>query len=615
MRLKEVRVKNFRCYKDEARLRIGPLTAIVGKNNAGKSTFLEALAIFFEECDMDAGDPCVFGDKKSVEITCVFEALPDEVVLDTDFPTTLASEYLLSGSGCIEVVKRFRGDTAKPKLVGTFLRCNHPSAEGFSDLHALKLNDLKARMGTLGCEKDGVDTKVNSQIRRRIWDSCPDLKVCEQLIAVDSDDAKEVKKVWDRLKNYLPAFALFKSDRPSTDQDAEAQDPLKAAIREALKGQEKILEGVLTTVKDEVLSVARDTLEKLGEMDPSLMNSLTPVVGSKNWDSLFTAKLTGDDDVPVNKHGSGFRRLLLLNFFRANAERKLRESNATSVIYAYEEPETSQHPDNQKLLMRAFAELTEQESCQVILTTHTPMLGGLLPVDSLRYVEIGDGRCRVVHDDGENTYRRVIAALGVLPEHKVQVFVAVEGVNDIEFLRRISSMLHVTDPTVPDLAQVEADGRLIFIPLGGGNLKVWSSRLAGLNRPEFHLYDRDLSPETEKHEDAAREVNGRQNCLAVLTAKRETENYLHPDAIQEALGISISFGDTDDVPALVKNALGRGEGYAKKVLSTSATDRMTEERLRQRDPEGELRGWLLKIGQMASQDGSAGREPRPTPNR
>ena len=58
--------------------------------------------------------------------------------------------------------------------------------------------------------------------------------------------------------------------------------------------------------------------------------------------------ITGDNDIPINKRGSGIRRLILINFFRAEAERRIREMNAPSIIYAIEEPETSQHAEHQK---------------------------------------------------------------------------------------------------------------------------------------------------------------------------------------------------------------------------------------------------------------------------
>jgi predicted ATP-dependent endonuclease of OLD family len=47
MRLIELRLKNFRCYKEEIKIKIDDLTCIIGKNDIGKSTILEALDCFF----------------------------------------------------------------------------------------------------------------------------------------------------------------------------------------------------------------------------------------------------------------------------------------------------------------------------------------------------------------------------------------------------------------------------------------------------------------------------------------------------------------------------------------------------------------------------------------
>ena len=44
------------------------------------------------------------------------------------------------------------------------------------------------------------------------------------------------------------------------------------------------------------------------------------------------------------------------------------------------------------------------------------------------------------------------------------VLVVVEDVNDIQFLRSISAMLHDHDCDLPDLASMERAGRLAFVP-------------------------------------------------------------------------------------------------------------------------------------------------------
>jgi len=204
-----------------------------------------------------------------------------------------------------------------------------------------------------------------------------------------------------------------------------------------------------------------------------------------------------------------------------------------------------------------------------------------------------------------------------LPAPLPGILVVVEGQNDVEFLRRISRILHAEDPVLPDLVDMERQGGMIFVPFGGGDSRPWAFRLAGLGRAQFHLYDRDVPPATEARQLAADIVNWRPNCRAFLTRKRSLENYLHGDAIFEASGIRVEFCDDDNVADLVaRHVYERHEGHlpwqelpararkrlrgkAKQWLNTRATDRMTPERLARQDPDGEVRSWLTTIVQLA----------------
>ncbi|GBD95464.1 hypothetical protein BMS3Abin06_00336 [bacterium BMS3Abin06] len=100
-------------------------------------------------------------------------------------------------------------------------------------------------------------------------------------------------------------------------------------------------------------------------MDASLASQLNPQFTAPKWESLFKASITGDDDIPINKRGSGVKRLILLNFFRAKAEQVAREKVRHDIIYAIEEPETSQHPNNQRMLLRALSDLSIERRCQL----------------------------------------------------------------------------------------------------------------------------------------------------------------------------------------------------------------------------------------------------------
>ena len=48
MKIKKIILENFRRYKERTEIPLSDLTAFIGKNEAGKSSILEALDIFFD---------------------------------------------------------------------------------------------------------------------------------------------------------------------------------------------------------------------------------------------------------------------------------------------------------------------------------------------------------------------------------------------------------------------------------------------------------------------------------------------------------------------------------------------------------------------------------------
>lgn len=131
-------------------------------------------------------------------------------------------------------------------------------------------------------------------------------------------------------------------------------------------------------------------------MNPEIADSLTPNIPSPEslkWVDVFkSVSITGDEDIPINKRGSGVKRLILLNFFRAEAERRQKESNVPSIIYAIEEPETSQHPKHQRKLIEAFIELSKADNTQILLTTHSPAIVKMLDFEHLQLIKDGEGK-------------------------------------------------------------------------------------------------------------------------------------------------------------------------------------------------------------------------------
>lgn len=614
MRLTQLKVANFRCFRNETMVDLDPITVIVGRNDSGKSSLFDALQIFFDEQGIEPDDRSVHSPDALVRISCIFDELPLSLVLDEQHATTLQDEHLLNSRGFLEIVKTYDCSGSKAKLKGVYARANHPSAEHYDDLLNLTNTRLKQRARELGVNLHGVNQSINAELRRAIWAHSPNLQLREREIELKSEDAG---RIWDQLKSYFPLFALFKSDRPSTDQDAEAQDPMKAAVKEAIRSQQETLDEITSRVKTELQDIANRTVEKIREMDPDLASQLTPRVATKSWDSIFSVNLAGDEGIPINKRGSGTRRLVLLNFFRANAEREA-VGRGTGIIYAIEEPETSQHPNNQKMLVRAFEELVARGGCQVLLTTHTPMLARKFSQESLRYITRDGGEPVIRSGDDDETVAEIVESLGVLPDHNVRVFLGVEGRNDIDFLTRVSAILRRVIQDVPDLGKEEAEGRLVFVPLGGSNLDLWVSRLRGFNRPEFYLMDRDTRPPAPpKYERIAAELRARPNCTVWITEGKELENYIPPDVIRSGYPNYTGTGDPfEDVPFLLAKAvhetsesgtpwesvvadpekLDKKVSRAKRQLNTRFAETVPAEAILEHDRDGELRRWLSEIG-------------------
>lgn len=358
MKLASVILENFRGYQVRTRIEIDDLTAFIGRNDAGKSTILEALEIFFNDSKPERGDFCVHSKDKAMRIGCTFTSLPTEIVLDTAACTSLADEYLLNENGELEIVKEWDFSTKNPKEA-VFAAVLHPINVDAADLLTFKNSDLKSKIKKLSIDESSVNLTINGSMRKAIRDACQPLTLERREIPLDKEDAK---KVWDQLKFQLPMYALFRSDRPSQDGDEEVQNPLKFAITQALKEMAGDLQKIEDAVRFRAEDVANRTLEKLNEMDSRLASELKPFFkADPKWD-VFKFGLVGDNEIPINKRGSGVRRLILLNFFRAEAERRRTEKGASSVIYAIEEPETSQHPYNQKLLVQALKELAIDEN-------------------------------------------------------------------------------------------------------------------------------------------------------------------------------------------------------------------------------------------------------------
>lgn len=373
MKIKALILENFRSYKDRTTIPFSQLTGFIGRNDAGKSTVLEALDIFFEGgvAKIEPADASIAGNARNVRIGVVFNDLPAELILDTNALTTLQAEHLLNADGYLEIHKVFNCSNQTPKAVASALAV-HPTAQAAAGVLQNTQGELRAIIRERGLENN-CNQAENPSMRQAIYQSVGALNLALQEVPLND---KNGKAIWSALQSYMPIFALFQSDRPSSDQDPEVQNPMKIAIEQALDSLEAQLDQITVEVHRKAQETAQRTLEKLKQTYPEIASTLEPKFKKPPWKNIFKLDLEADDGIPLNKRGSGVRRLVLLSFFQAEAEKRRAEAQAgaaprRSVVYAIEEPETSQHPDSQEQIIAALRSLADAGD-QVVLTTHVP---------------------------------------------------------------------------------------------------------------------------------------------------------------------------------------------------------------------------------------------------
>lgn len=175
MKIKCLKIKNFRGYKGEVKIDFDDFTAFVGKNDIGKSSVLEALDIFFNDgkgiIKQDKDDinkqALVEGDTDIV-ITACFEELPERIIIDATNETSLAEEFLLNAEGQLEIEKKYpNAGSAK-----VFIKAYHPTNVQCNDLLSKSDKDLKKIIDDNGIECP--DRTRNAVMRKTIWEHYQD---------------------------------------------------------------------------------------------------------------------------------------------------------------------------------------------------------------------------------------------------------------------------------------------------------------------------------------------------------------------------------------------------------------------------------------------------------
>jgi putative ATP-dependent endonuclease of the OLD family len=620
MKLHSLYLKNFRGYREETINFSEGMNVIIGKNDIGKSTIMEALEIFFNGENRDAlvkpeiEDCNVNSTEKIMEIGACFTFEEEEItVIDSSNPTSLKDEYLLNKDGLLEIRKIW--DCSKDKITTSSLKvylvAHYPKGID-KPLITLKQEELRKELRAISEEIDDYDLinkNKNAEMRRALYKYLvnEDTEFETRFIEIQKID-KDSKDIWDKIKSNLPLYFLFQSDRTNSDNDSEVQNPLKIATKKALAEMEDQLNNIVKEVDEKVSAIAENTINKLKDFNGEIANRLKTNLNLKSWDSLFSFQLESDDGIPLNKRGSGIRRLILLSYFRAEAERIAEERNNKNIIYAIEEPETSQHPNFQRMIIDSLLKISSDDKHQVIITTHTPEIAKMVDLDSLIFISKDEYGPQIVRKE-EEKLKGIVRSLGILPTIESKVVICVEGENDINFLRNINQAID----DFKDIIDLEKSN-ITMIGMKGSNLVNWVNRnyLKNSNVIEFHLYDNDREDYRKTIEEIKANRDGRR--FGELTSKREMENYIPPELIEEEFGINLDLEKMDwdniDVPkVLVSKGVmqhikcpKKREEAIKERLNGQLSKKIRKEHLIYSNSYEEIKSWFEQIADLCDKN-------------
>lgn len=459
MKLKKLKLENFRGYQFVEVKFDENMNVIVGANDIGKSTILEALDIFFGENTIkaDSGDINIQALKRGetkYKISCEFDiSEKKEILIDSTIKTTFENEFLLNKEGFLEIIKEY--DLIKSKLSSKiYLNIFYPK-ELQENLNILKISKLKELVKKLNLEELVKDKTKKIEYRKVIYSNLKNTTELEEKL-LQIDKGFDDYNLWEKIKEELPLYFLFQSDRSNTDKDNEVQNPLKIATKKIVAELHEKIEELKTEIKESVQKIGKDTIEELKQFELDLAENLSIDLTMKSLDTLFSFNIIDEDNILLNKRGSGVRRLMLLSYFMAEAKQ---QSKGKKIIYAIEEPETSQHPNYQKKVLETFEKLSKL-NYQIILTTHSPSIVKQMKENNIIFLK-KDGKTTIVKQADllqQDELLEISNTLGITPNILSKLIISVEGETDINIIKSFNNIKELKD--IIDLEKENID----FIP-------------------------------------------------------------------------------------------------------------------------------------------------------
>jgi putative ATP-dependent endonuclease of the OLD family len=359
IKIAEARVRNFRCLK-QVDVTLDDLTVLIGENNSGKTSFLEALsaaigagrrAISTEDVFLATSENTVPKDRMVVVDILVRPTDDSGTVID-NFPQ--GSFWLeLWGNGVAQDDEDKDFVAIRTQMKWDVTRGEYVTERKF--LADWPQNPRKWQEAKVNERRGLVSAADIDPLALYLMDAKRDIK----------DDMQSRTSFWHRLVS-----------------DLDLPEKQVAALEKQLT---KLNEDIISA--SDVLQHVQGSLDEMHQAvnSPKGSVSITPTARtlrdlSKGMDVSFSTK--GAQTFPLVRHGMGTRSLAALLTFRAHATWRQMKANRAAVhpMLALEEPEAHLHPQAQRALFHMIQEIPGQR----IVTTHSPYIAAEAQVSEFR---------------------------------------------------------------------------------------------------------------------------------------------------------------------------------------------------------------------------------------
>ena len=446
MRIRTVRIRNFRGFEDET-FHFDSHTCLLGPNGAGKSTVLAALNVFFQEpssttdvTSLSAEDFHNENTKDPVEITVTFCDLPEQAqqelghyVRHNELIATAEAQYEpATGRAPVQrfgerlifekFAPFFEDDKNKAKVDALRDRFNEITAgvEGVPDLGA-KATKQQMIDALRGYEEGNPDKCNPSRSSDLFYGPTKGKHKLDPFIQwVYLPAVKEASEEAEEAGNTALGKLLQRTVRKKIDFD----DALNALRQKTRQEYDALLENEQEALKDISKRLA-DRLATYSHSNASL--EVIWLQGSEKSVAINDPKATiraqeGIFKGSLPRFGHGLQRSFLLAILQElallEAEPEEGEDHEQpTLIFACEEPELYQHPPQARHLNNVLHTLSQSAS-QVLLTTHSPYFVSGEAFEEVRLIrkENASGKSSVRHTDFERYSNRIAAITGKKPD-------------------------------------------------------------------------------------------------------------------------------------------------------------------------------------------------------